>query len=94
MGDVDNGAAADDDEPAVGMVDSSGATALAPVLDMVEVSGSVRVTVFGELSVPFPTQPVQSFSTVVMAMVGVWIAVAPGRVQPQWVVVRIVVLVV
>ena len=59
-----------------------GATAVA----MAEVSGSVSVTVFGVLSaapVPTSAQMVQTFSTVVMGIVGVWIAVAPGSVQPQ-----------
>jgi hypothetical protein len=87
-----------------GITESATATASALALNIAEVSGSVSVTVLGELSTapaaaaaaptPAAGHTVQIFSTVVIRMLGVWIAVAPGRVQPQWVVEKIVVLVV
>ncbi len=85
--------------PGEAIEDPTGATAFALMmavaleLAMADVSGSVRVTVFGELS-PTSAQTEQIFSIVVIGMMGVWMAVEPGNVQPQCVVVRVVVMVV
>lgn len=73
---------------------SAGLAAVLTVwLAMADVSGSVSVTVLRESS-PATSQTLQIFSTVVIGMLGVWMPEAPGNVQPQCVVVRVVVFVV
>ena len=76
-----------------GVAESPLALRLALALAIAELSGTVNVTVCGD-SLPGPAQPVQIFSTVVMGMLGVSMAVAPALVYPQCVVTSVVVLVV